>query len=75
LGGGLSLLLSLRLEFIDVGSLSLPSQADGFLETVEMAWALAPRVENPFKHLAAKLSATAKALSNWIHGFIGNNKL
>jgi hypothetical protein len=48
--------------------------ADGFLETVERAWSEGPVVVNPFKRLAAKLAATAKALTSWSDRFIGNNK-
>jgi hypothetical protein len=50
-------------------------KADGFLEIVEGAWNAAPPIENPFKRLAVKLSATAKALTSWSDKFIGNNKL
>ncbi|KAM0913456.1 hypothetical protein ACQ4PT_012157 [Festuca glaucescens] len=49
-------------------------KADGFLETVERAWSEGPVVVNPFKRLAAKLAATAKALTSWSDRFIGNNK-
>jgi mannosylglycoprotein endo-beta-mannosidase len=45
------------------------------LEVLKGAWASTPPIENPFKRLAAKLSATAKALSSWSDRFIGNNKL
>jgi hypothetical protein len=49
-------------------------KVDGFLETVENAWSTGPVVANPFKRLAGKLAATAKALSSWNDRFIGNNK-
>jgi hypothetical protein len=39
-------------------------KVDGFLETVENAWSTGPVVANPFKRLAGKLAATAKALSS-----------
>jgi len=48
---------------------------DGFAESVELAWASTPFIANPFKRLAAKLAATAKALSSWSDRLIGNNKL
>jgi hypothetical protein len=50
-------------------------KAVGFLGTVERAWSSTPPIENPFKPLAVKLSATAKALSSRSDKFIGNNKL
>jgi hypothetical protein len=50
-------------------------KADGFLETAEGAWASTPCIVNPSKQLAAKLTATAKALSSWSNKLIGNNKL
>jgi hypothetical protein len=50
-------------------------KAEGFLETVEAAWASTAAKANPFKGLAAKLAATAKALMSWNDRFIGNVKL
>jgi hypothetical protein len=49
-------------------------KVDGFMETVEVAWASGPVISNPFKRLAAKLAATAKALTSWNDRFIGNVK-
>jgi hypothetical protein len=54
---------------------SFRPKADGFLETVEGAWSSTPPIENPFKRLAAKLSAMAKVLSSWSDKFNRNNKL
>jgi hypothetical protein len=70
------LLLNLALPFNSRKRFRFESfwpKVDGFLETVEMAWASMPPIENPFKRLAAKLSATAKALMSWNDRFIGNN--
>lgn len=44
------------------------------METVEGAWSSGPVIANPFKHLAAKPAATAKALASWNDRFIGSNK-
>jgi hypothetical protein len=49
-------------------------KVDGFLETVEQAWNTGPVIANAFKRLAAKLAATAKALTSWNDRFIGSNK-
>jgi hypothetical protein len=49
-------------------------KVDGFMETVEVAWSAGPTIANPFKRLAAKLAATAKALTSWNDRFIGSNK-
>jgi hypothetical protein len=38
-------------------------------------WASTPAEPNPFKQLAAKLVATARALTSWNNRFIGNVKL
>jgi hypothetical protein len=72
------LLLNLALQFSSGKRFRFESfwpKADGFLDTVEGAWASVSSIENPFKWLAIKLSATAKALSSWSDRFIGNNKL
>jgi hypothetical protein len=72
------LLLNLALQFSSGKRFRFESfwpKADGFLDTVEEAWTSSPPIKNPFKRLAAKLLATAKALSSWSDRFIGNNKL
>jgi hypothetical protein len=72
------LLLNLALQFNSGKRFRFESfwrKADGFLETVEEAWASTPPIVNPFKRLAGKLSATARALCSWSDRFIGNNKL
>ncbi|KAM0893049.1 hypothetical protein ACQ4PT_025372 [Festuca glaucescens] len=43
-------------------------------EIVEGAWTSGQFIANPFKRLAAKLTATAKALTSWNDRFIGSNK-
>jgi hypothetical protein len=72
------LLLNLALQFNSGKRFRFESfwpKAVGFQETVEGAWASTLPIENTFKHLAVKLSATAKALASWSDRFIGNNKL
>ncbi|KAM0869740.1 hypothetical protein ACQ4PT_040473 [Festuca glaucescens] len=49
-------------------------KVDGFLETVKGAWSAGLVIANPFKCLATKLAATAKALTRWNDRFIGSNK-
>jgi hypothetical protein len=50
-------------------------KAEGFSDTVRGAWSFTPAEASPFKRLAAKLAATAKALTSWSDRFIGNVKL
>jgi hypothetical protein len=50
-------------------------KAEGFSDTVWGAWSSTLAEENPFKGLAAKLAATARALTSWSDWFIGNVKL
>lgn len=49
--------------------------ADGFMETVAMAWSSIPAAGNPFVVLDRKLRAMAKKLQGWSDGWIGNIKL
>jgi hypothetical protein len=49
-------------------------KAEGFADTVSDAWSSTPAEANPFKRLAAKLAATAKALTSWNDRFIGSVK-
>ncbi|XP_073363516.1 uncharacterized protein [Aegilops tauschii subsp. strangulata] len=49
-------------------------KVDGFQEVVRQAWTAHQAVLNPFKRLAAKLKATAKALARWSARYIGNIK-
>ncbi|XP_073363287.1 uncharacterized protein [Aegilops tauschii subsp. strangulata] len=50
-------------------------RAEGFMDTVSMAWNSVPSVGNPFVVLDNKLRATAKKLQGWSDRWIGNVKL
>uniref|UniRef100_A0A453BNW0 Endonuclease/exonuclease/phosphatase domain-containing protein n=1 Tax=Aegilops tauschii subsp. strangulata TaxID=200361 RepID=A0A453BNW0_AEGTS len=49
-------------------------KVDGFQEVVRQAWMAPQATQNPFKRLAAKLKATAKALSSWSDRYNGSIK-
>lgn len=49
--------------------------AEGFSETVEVAWHSVPVMRNAFVALDNKLRATSKALQRWSDRWIGNVKL
>jgi hypothetical protein len=51
------------------------SKVDAFSKTVGDAWSSMPGVKNPFKRLAARLSATTKAVTSWNDSFIESVKL
>ncbi|XP_073359839.1 uncharacterized protein [Aegilops tauschii subsp. strangulata] len=50
-------------------------KAEGFMDTVALAWNSVPSFGNPFVVLDAKLRATAKRLQTWSDRWIGNVKL
>nr|XP_040251384.1 uncharacterized protein LOC120968563 [Aegilops tauschii subsp. strangulata] len=50
-------------------------KAEGFMETVSLAWHSVPSSGNPFVVLESKLRATAKRLQSWSDRWIGNVKL